>query len=764
MSQFIEMYYNTHNKQTLESVCPIMSKGITPKYVESSSVLVINQACIHWDGQRLGNIKYHNEEIPVRKRILESGDVLLNATGNGTLGRCCVFICPSDNNTYINDGHVIALSTDRAVILPEVLNTYLSLNDTQAEIYRQYVTGSTNQVDIVFSDIKKMKVPVPSMDEQILFVEVLKQADKSKFGDFKSQFIEMFGNPLSLNQKNELKRLGECCILNPRRPNIALCDTDKVSFIPMPAVSEDGYLVDMTDEEYGKVKKGFTYFENNDVLFAKITPCMENGKGAIVHGLTNGIGMGSTEFHVLRPINGISSPYWLLALTRMPIFRERAAKNMSGTGGQKRVSASYLDHFMVGLPAIEEQRRFEAIYRQADKSKFGDFKSQFIEMYYNTHNKQTLESVCPIMSKGITPKYVESSSVLVINQACIHWDGQRLGNIKYHNEEIPVRKRILESGDVLLNATGNGTLGRCCVFICPSDNNTYINDGHVIALSTDRAVILPEVLNTYLSLNDTQAEIYRQYVTGSTNQVDIVFSDIKKMKVPVPSMDEQILFVEVLKQADKSKFGDFKSQFIEMFGNPLSLNQKNELKRLGECCILNPRRPNIALCDTDKVSFIPMPAVSEDGYLVDMTDEEYGKVKKGFTYFENNDVLFAKITPCMENGKGAIVHGLTNGIGMGSTEFHVLRPINGISSPYWLLALTRMPIFRERAAKNMSGTGGQKRVSASYLDHFMVGLPAIEEQRRFEAIYKQADKSKSVIQKALVYLNDIQSDELGKIA
>ena len=368
-----------------------------------------------------------------------------------------------------------------------------------------------------------------------------------------SQFIEMFGNPLSLNQKNELKRLGECCILNPRRPNIALCDTDKVSFIPMPAVSEDGYLVDMTDEEYGKVKKGFTYFENNDVLFAKITPCMENGKGAIVHGLTNGIGMGSTEFHVLRPINGISSPYWLLALTRMPIFRERAAKNMSGTGGQKRVSASYLDHFMVGLPAIEEQRRFEAIYKQADKSKFGDFKSQFIEMYYNTHNKQTLESVCPIMSKGITPKYVESSSVLVINQACIHWDGQRLGNIKYHNEEIPVRKRILESGDVLLNATGNGTLGRCCVFICPSDNNTYINDGHVIALSTDRAVILPEVLNTYLSLNDTQAEIYRQYVTGSTNQVDIVFSDIKKMKVPVPSMDEQILFVEALKQADKSK-------------------------------------------------------------------------------------------------------------------------------------------------------------------------------------------------------------------
>ena len=239
--------------------------------------------------------------------------------------------------------------------------------------------GSTNPY-VLFSDLADFEFELPPLEEQKVLVDKLWAAYRLKEAYkkllvatdemVKSQFIEMFGNPLSLNQKNGLKRLGECCILNPRRPNIALCDTDKVSFIPMPAVSEDGYLVDMTDEEYGKVKKGFTYFENNDVLFAKITPCMENGKGAIVHGLTNGIGMGSTEFHVLRPINGISSPYWLLALTRMPIFRERAAKNMSGTGGQKRVSASYLDHFMVGLPAMEEQRRFEAIYRQADKSKF----------------------------------------------------------------------------------------------------------------------------------------------------------------------------------------------------------------------------------------------------------------------------------------------------------------------------------------------------------------------------------------------------------
>ena len=180
-SQFIEMYCRTHKEMTLESICSYMGKGITPKYVDSSSVVVINQACVHWNGQHLENVKYHNENVLVKKRTLETGDVLLNATGNGTLGRCCVFSCPSDENKYVNDGHVIVLSTDRSVILPEVLNSYLSLGDTQAEIYRRYVTGSTNQIDIVFSDIKKMTVPVPNMREQLQFVSIVEQADKSKF-------------------------------------------------------------------------------------------------------------------------------------------------------------------------------------------------------------------------------------------------------------------------------------------------------------------------------------------------------------------------------------------------------------------------------------------------------------------------------------------------------------------------------------------------------------------------------------------------------
>lgn len=384
--------------------------------------------------------------------------------------------------------------------------------------------------------------------------------------------------------------------------------------------------------------------------------------------------------------------------------------------------------------------------------------SQFIEMFGNpvTNTKGWKTAKIKDVAPEMPSKEQLSGKIWLLNLDMIESNTGRIIEKVYEDVENALSVQSFDEGNVLFSK------------LRPYLNKVVIPDEPGMA-TTELVPLRPEpskLHKVFLShlLRGNQFVNYANDIAGGTKMPRMPLTKLRNFDCILPPMDKQLEFVFIAEQVDKSKFGDFKSQFIEMFGNPLSLNQKNELKRLGECCILNPRRPNIALCDTDKVSFIPMPAVSEDGYLVDMTDEEYGKVKKGFTYFENNDVLFAKITPCMENGKGAIVHGLTNGIGMGSTEFHVLRPINGISSPYWLLALTRMPIFRERAAKNMSGTGGQKRVSASYLDHFMVGLPAMEEQRRFEAIYRQADKSKSVIQKALVYLNDIQSDELGKIA
>ena len=310
-------------------------------------------------------------------------------------------------------------------------------------------------------------------------------------------------------------------------------------------------------------------------------------------------------------------------------------------------------------------------------------------------------------------------------------------------EERKIQKKQILKYDTILERSGgtaDNPVGRVVLF---EEDEQYLcnNFTQVLRFKDIDPRFAFYALFYFYQMNKTSIRSMGSKTTGIQN---LNMSKYLEIGIPNADEDEQKQFVSIAEQADKSKFVGFKSQFIEMFGNPLSDVQKYGLKKLGECCELNPRRPRLNLEDSDMVSFVPMPSVSENGHLVDVADEEYGKVKKGFTYFENNDVLFAKITPCMENGKGTIAQDLTNGIGMGSTEFHVLRPINNISNAYWLLALTRMPIFRERASKNMSGTGGQKRVGAAFLENFLVGLPPIGEQQAFEAIYKQADKSKLV--------------------
>ena len=179
----------------------------------------------------------------------------------------------------------------------------------------------------------------------------------------------MFGE-LGKDEKGwGLTTLGECCVLNPKRPR-NIDDNLMVSFVPMPSVSEDGHIDCSDIRPYKEVKKGFTYFAENDVLLAKITPCMENGKGAVAEGLEGKIGSGSTEFHVLRPIMGKSNPYWLYILTTFKSFRVEARKVMTGTGGQLRVPVSFMNEYPISLPPIELQNEFETIVRQSDKSKF----------------------------------------------------------------------------------------------------------------------------------------------------------------------------------------------------------------------------------------------------------------------------------------------------------------------------------------------------------------------------------------------------------
>jgi type I restriction enzyme, S subunit len=111
----------------------------------------------------------------------------------------------------------------------------------------------------------------------------------------------------------------------------------------MPAVdAEKGAITKPEARPFGKVRKGYTSFREDDVIMAKITPCMENGKAAIARALHNGLGFGSTEFHVFRS-NGAILPDFLYHFIRQESFRKAAEHEMTGSVGQKRVPASFLD-------------------------------------------------------------------------------------------------------------------------------------------------------------------------------------------------------------------------------------------------------------------------------------------------------------------------------------------------------------------------------------------------------------------------------------
>lgn len=160
-------------------------------------------------------------------------------------------------------------------------------------------------------------------------------------------------------------KLGDICDINPSKRKQP--DSTPVSFIPMRYIDEiTGQIVTRDQVSYKKVAKGYTSFIENDVLFAKITPCMENGKCAIAKNLTNGIGFGSTEFHILRSKKYIS-PDWIWLFLRQEKIRNEAKRHFTGAVGHKRVPEEFIRDLEVALPIHNNEISYGEQKRIADK-------------------------------------------------------------------------------------------------------------------------------------------------------------------------------------------------------------------------------------------------------------------------------------------------------------------------------------------------------------------------------------------------------------
>ena len=159
--------------------------------------------------------------------------------------------------------------------------------------------------------------------------------------------------------------LPDICGVNPTRPRtLTQSDETMTSFVPMAAVDDrEGRITDLQARPFAEVKRGYTYFEENDVLFAKITPCMENGKAAVARGLISRFGFGSTEFHVLRPTNRIL-PEWIYYFVRREAFRQEAKTKFRGAVGQQRVPADFLETHLIPVPFPQNPEKSLAIQQQ----------------------------------------------------------------------------------------------------------------------------------------------------------------------------------------------------------------------------------------------------------------------------------------------------------------------------------------------------------------------------------------------------------------
>ena len=176
---------------------------------------------------------------------------------------------------------------------------------------------------------------------------------------------------------------------------------------------------------------------------------------------------------------------------------------------------------------------------------------------------------------------------------------------------------------------------------------------------------------------------------------------------------------------------------------------------LSEAVAVNPKIDRTQLADDTPISFVPMAAVgAADGHIDTSTVRPYAEVKKGYTHFRENDVLFAKVTPCMENGKMAVARNLKNGMGFGSTEFHVLRPREGVD-PHYVYHFVSSQTFRKEAARHMTGAVGLRRVPTAFLESAEIPLPPLAAQREIVA---ELEKQFSRLDEAVANLQRVKAN------
>ncbi|MEM3265751.1 MAG: restriction endonuclease subunit S [Thermoplasmata archaeon] len=236
-------------------------------------------------------------------------------------------------------------------------------------------------------------------------------------------------------------------------------------------------------------------------------------------------------------------------------------------------------------------------------------------------------------------------------------------------------------------------------------------------------------------------------VPPGTKYKEINTTAIRNFAIPVPPLDVQAQIVSECQKIDieveqaERDIANIKKEIEDKLSSI-----EGTPKKIKDVAIVNPPKTEIKdIDDKTLVSFVEMESVSNEGFIINKEDKPLGELRKGsYTYFAENDIIIAKIAGSMENGKCALAQGLTNGIGMGSSEFHVLRTNPEIIYPKFLFLMINREVVRKEAQKHFTGAS-RKRVPPAFYENYEITVPSLEEQER---IILEVEELESILHKA----------------
>lgn len=327
------------------------------------------------------------------KYILCENDILIARSG-ATVGKAYIHK-PALYDCFFA-GYLIRfiINTDKA--LPEYIFTYTQLN-----AYKEWVNAiqrPSGQPNINSEEYQSLEIPLPNLEKQQVIVDAIKSAYLRKkqkeseahqlLDSIDTYILKELGITLPeiktdlksrmfLVNRSELEarldptvykdgvklissnydnlKLSSVAYVNPTGTFKGKDIETPISFIPMESIDEIYSEVSKLEDTTIENASGFTKFKEGDLLWAKITPCMQNGKSAIAKNLTNGLGCGSTEFFVMRPKDERLAIEYLHVILHMKCVRETAMLYFGGSAGQQRVSSAFLENFNLPFPSKDKQ-------------------------------------------------------------------------------------------------------------------------------------------------------------------------------------------------------------------------------------------------------------------------------------------------------------------------------------------------------------------------------------------------------------------------